>query len=166
MADNVARILVDTLQQAGAKRCYGVVGDTLNQFTDAVRRSDIHWVPVRHEEVGGFAAGGEAYMTGELALCAGSCGPGSLHFVNGLFDAHRNGAPVVFIATQVPMGESGVAFPQEVNQARIFEQYSVFCETLVSAEQARRMVSLAAQTALAKRGVAVLIVPGDLFTQT
>lgn len=166
MADNVARILVDTLQQVGAKRCYGVVGDTLNQFTDAVRRSDIQWVPVRHEEVGGFAAGGEAYMTGELALCAGSCGPGSLHFVNGLFDAHRNGAPVVFIATQVPMGESGVAFPQEVDQTRIFEQYSVFCETLISAEQARRMVSLAAQAALAKRGVAVLIVPGDLFTQT
>lgn len=166
MSQNVAEIIVETLEQAGAKRCYGVVGDTLNHFTDALRHSDIQWVSVRHEEVGGFAAGGEAYMTGELALCAGSCGPGSLHFVNGLFDAHRNGTPVVFIASQVPIGETGVGFPQEVDQSQVFKQYSVFCETLVSPEQARRMVSIATQTALAKRGVAVLIVPGDLFTQT
>ena len=166
MNQNVADIIVETLQDAGAKRCYGVVGDTLNHFTDSLRQSEIQWVPVRHEEVGGFAAGGEAYMTGELALCAGSCGPGSLHFVNGLFDAHRNGSPVVFIASQVPIGESGVGFPQEVDQSQIFKQYSVFCETLMSPEQARRMTAIAAQTALAKRGVAVLIVPGDLFTQT
>ena len=166
MSTNVAEIMVETLQTAGAKRCYGVVGDTLNHFTDALRQSDIEWIGVRHEEVGGFAAGGEAYLTQELALCAGSCGPGSLHFVNGLFDAHRNGSPVVFIATQVPLGETGSSFPQEVDQSRVFEQYSVFCETLNSPEQARRMTALAAQTALAKRGVAVLIVPGDIFSQT
>ncbi|XQU09340.1 thiamine pyrophosphate-binding protein [Halomonas sp. LY9] len=166
MSANVAEIIVDTLQNAGAKRCYGVVGDTLNHFTDALRQSDIKWVGVRHEEVGGFAAGGEAYMTQELALCAGSCGPGSLHFVNGLFDAHRNGAPVVLIASQIALGDIGSQFPQEVDQSAIFKQYSVFCETIASAEQARRMTALAAQTAFAKRGVAVLIVPGDVMTQT
>lgn len=166
MSINVASIMVDILQNAGAKRCYGVVGDTLNHFTDALRQSDIEWIGVRHEEVGGFAAGGEAYMTGELALCAGSCGPGSLHFVNGLFESHRNNAPVVFIATQVAMAEAGSGFPQEVDQSQVFRQYSVFCETLTSPEQASRMTALAAQTALAKRGVAVIIVPGDVFAQT
>ncbi|AQU81409.1 MULTISPECIES: thiamine pyrophosphate-dependent enzyme [unclassified Halomonas] len=166
MSVNVAEIIVDTLQNAGAKRCYGIVGDTLNHFTDALRQSDIAWVGVRHEEVGGFAAGGEAYMTQELALCAGSCGPGSLHFVNGLFDAHRNGAPVVLIASQIPLSEIGGQFPQEVDQTSIFKQYSVFCETIVSPEQARRMAAQAAQAALAKRGVAVLVVPGDVMTQT
>lgn len=166
MSANVAEIMVDTLQKAGAKRCYGIVGDTLNHFTDALQKSDIAWVGVRHEEVGGFAAGGEAYMTQELALCAGSCGPGSLHFVNGLFDAHRNGSPVVLIASQISLSEVGSQFPQEVDQTHIFKQYSVFCETIVSPEQARRMTAQAAQTALAKRGVAVLIVPGDVMTQT
>lgn len=166
MSQNVAEVIVETLHQAGAKRCYGVVGDTINHFTDAIRRSDLDWVHVRHEEVGGFAAGGEAYMTRELALCAGTCGPGSLHFVNGLFEAHRNGAPVVLIASQVATAEAGVGFPQDVDQRPIYEQYSVFCETLVNPDQARRMAALAAQTALARRGVAVLIVPGDVFTQT
>ncbi|GGW32269.1 thiamine pyrophosphate-dependent enzyme [Vreelandella hamiltonii] len=166
MSANVAEIIVETLQDAGAKRCYGVVGDTLNHFTDALRQSDIEWIGVRHEEAGGFAAGGEAYITQELALCAGSCGPGSLHFVNGLFDAHRNGSPVVLIASQIALGEAGSQFPQEVDQSAIFQQYSVFCETVVSPEQARRMAALAAQAALTKRGVAVLIVPGDIMTQT
>ncbi|MCB8887859.1 thiamine pyrophosphate-dependent enzyme [Vreelandella malpeensis] len=166
MSKNVAEILVHTLQNAGAKRCYGVVGDSLNHFTDALRKSEIEWVGVRHEEVGGFAAGGEAYMTGELALCAGSCGPGSLHFVNGLFDAHRNNAPVVLIASHIALGEIGSQFPQEVDQTDIFKQCSVFCETIVSPEQASRMAAMAAQAALAKRGVAVLVVPGDVMTQT
>ncbi|WP_227370784.1 thiamine pyrophosphate-dependent enzyme [Halomonas sp. M20] len=163
---NVAEIIVETLAQAGAKRCYGVVGDTINQFTDAIRRSDLEWVHVRHEEVGGFAAGAEAYMTRELALCAGTCGPGSLHFVNGLFDSHRNGSPVVFIASQIPTSETGVDFPQDVDPVPIYEQYSVFCETIINPDQARRMTALAAQAALAKNGVAVLVVHGDLFTQT
>lgn len=166
MSQNVAEIIVETLSQAGAKRCYGVVGDTINHFTDAIRRSDVDWVHVRHEEVGGFAAGGEAYMTRELTLCAGTCGPGTLHFVNGLFEAHRSGSPVVLIASQVATGDTGVGFPQDVDPRPIYAQYSVFCESVINPEQARRMAALAAQTALARNGVAVLIVHGDLFTRT
>ncbi|WP_348765882.1 thiamine pyrophosphate-dependent enzyme [uncultured Salinisphaera sp.] len=165
MASNVAEIIVETLTQAGAKRCYGVVGDTINHFTDAIRRSDMDWVHVRHEEVGGFAAGGEAFITDELACCAGTCGPGSTHFVNGLIESHRNGAPVVFIASQVATAEMGVGFPQDVDQRPIYAQYSVFCEYVSSAENARRLTAIAAQKALNEGGVAVLIVPGDLFTQ-
>lgn len=165
MSQNVAEIIVETLSNAGAKRCYGVVGDTINHFTDAVRRSDLEWVHVRHEEVGGFAAGGEAYMTRELALCAGTCGPGTLHFVNGLFEAHRSGSPVVLIASQVGTADTGVGFPQDVDPKPIYEQYSVFCETIINPDQVRRLTTLAAQAALAKNGVAVLIVHGDLFTQ-
>ena len=163
---NVAEIIVETLAEAGAKRCYGVVGDTINHFTDAIRRSDLEWVHVRHEEVGGFAAGGEAYMTRELALCAGTCGPGTLHFVNGLFEAHRSGSPVVLIASQVATKDAGIGFPQDVDPRAIYSQYSVFCESIVNPEQARRMTALAAQSALANNGVAVLVVHGDIFTQT
>jgi pyruvate dehydrogenase (quinone) len=108
----VADIIIDALQAAGVKRCYGVVGDTLNHVTDAIRRSDIAWVHMRHEEAGAFAAGAEAYMTGGLTACAGSCGPGSLHFINGLFESHRNRAPVVLIASQVNSNELGIDFPQ------------------------------------------------------
>ncbi|MAM59116.1 MAG: ubiquinone-dependent pyruvate dehydrogenase [Salinicola sp.] len=165
MSQNVAEIIVETLSSAGAKRCYGVVGDTINHFTDAIRRSDLEWVHVRHEEVGGFAAGGEAYMTRELALCAGTCGPGTLHFVNGLFEAHRSGSPVVLIASQVGTADTGIGFPQDVDPKPIYAQYSVFCETIINPDQARRMTALAAQAALAENGVAVLIVHGDLFTQ-
>ena len=165
MTKNVADVIVDSLQKAGAKRCWGIVGDTINHFTDAIRRSDLRWVHVRHEEVGGFAAGGEAYMTGELALCAGTCGPGSLHFVNGIFESHRNGAPVVLIASDVARQEIGLNFPQALDQKKIYEQCSVFCETLSHPAQARRLTTLAAQAALLKKGVAVLIVNGDMFTQ-
>lgn len=165
MAGNVAEVIVDTLQKAGAKRCWGIVGDTINHFTDAIRRSDLRWVHVRHEEVGAFAAGGEAYMTGELALCAGTCGPGSLHFVNGIFESHRNGAPVVLIASDVARAETGLAFPQELDQAKIYEQTSVFCQTINHPAQARRITAMAAQAALTKKGVAVIIVNGDMFTQ-
>ncbi|ART80989.1 pyruvate oxidase [Oceanisphaera avium] len=165
MSANVAEVMVEVLLEAGAKRCYGVVGDTINHLTDAIRRSDMEWVHVRHEEVGGFAAGGEACMTHHLSVCAGTCGPGSLHFVNGLFESHRNGAPVVFIASQVSTADMGVGFPQDVDQQKIFEQYSVFCETLVNPEQAQRLTAIAAQKALALGGVAVIIVPGDIFTQ-
>ncbi|WP_088743924.1 thiamine pyrophosphate-dependent enzyme [Cobetia sp. QF-1] len=161
----VAEIIVETLSEAGGKRCYGIVGDTINHFTDAIRRSDMDWVHVRHEEVGGFAAGGEAFITGELACCAGSCGPGSTHFINGLMESHRNGAPVVFIASQIETAQMGVGFPQDVDQKALFSQYSVFCEYLTNPENARRMVAIAAQKALAEGGVAVLIVPGDLFPE-
>jgi pyruvate dehydrogenase (quinone) len=158
----VADIIIDTLQAAGVKRCYGVVGDTLNHVTDAIRRSDIAWVHMRHEEAGAFAAGAEAYMTGKLTACAGSCGPGSLHFINGLFESHRNRAPVVLIASQVNSNELGIDFPQEVDFQPIYRTCSVFCEMLTNPSEARRLTTLAAQAALTKRGVAVLIVPGDI----
>ncbi|MDN6298652.1 MAG: ubiquinone-dependent pyruvate dehydrogenase, partial [Halomonas sp.] len=166
MAKNVAEVMVDTLQGAGAKRCWGIVGDTINHFTDAIRHSELRWLHVRHEEVGGLAAGAEAFATGELAVCAGTCGPGSLHFVNGIFESHRNGAPVVLVATDVPRTEAGLGFPQSVDQRKVYEQSSVFCEYVNHPDQARRMTALAAQAALNKGGVAVVIVNGDMFEQT
>jgi pyruvate dehydrogenase (quinone) len=166
MARKVAEIIVDTLVKAGAQRCYGIVGDTINHFTDAVRESSLRWIHVRHEEAGALAAGGEAYMTGELAVCAGTCGPGSLHFVNGIFESHRNGAPVVLVASDVARAEAGLAFPQEVDQRRIYEQTSVFCEYVSHPSQARRITALAAQAALSRRGVAVVIVNGDMFSES
>jgi pyruvate dehydrogenase (quinone) len=161
----VSDIVVDALVEAGAKRCWGIVGDTINHFTDAVRRSDLRWVHVRHEEAGGLAAGGEAYFTGELAVCAGTCGPGSLHFVNGLFESHRNGAPIVLIASDVARAEVGLGFPQEVDQRKVYEQHSVFCEYISHPDQARRITVQAAQAALTKGGVAVVIVNGDMFEE-
>jgi pyruvate dehydrogenase (quinone) len=158
----VADIIVDTLAAAGVKRCYGVVGDTLNHVTDAIRRSEIAWVHMRHEEAGAFAAGAEAYMSGGLTACAGSCGPGSLHFINGLFESHRNRAPVILIASQVNSDELGIDFPQEVDFLPIYQSCSVFCEQLNNPHEARRLATLAAQAALTKRGVAVLVVPGDI----
>ena len=109
----VAEIVVETLQSAGVRHCWGVPGDTLNYVTDAIRRSTIQWVHVRHEEVGGFAAGAEALLSGTLTACAGSCGPGSLHFINGLFESHRNRAPVVLIASQITNDEQGFDFPKK-----------------------------------------------------
>ena len=162
----VADVVVDALLEAGAKRCWGIVGDTINHFTDSIRQSDLQWVHVRHEEAGGLAAGGEAYFTGELAVCAGTCGPGTLHFVNGMFESHRNGAPVVLIATDVARAETGLGFPQELDQRKIFEQYSVFCEYISHPDQARRIVVQAAQAALTKGGVAVVIVNGDMFEES
>ncbi len=158
----VADIIIETLQAAGIQRCYGIVGDTLNHITDAIRRSDIEWVHMRHEEAGAMAAGGEALITGRLTACAGTCGPGSLHFINGLFEAHRNRAPVVLIATQVATSEMGMDFPQEVDLKPIYDTCSHFCAYIHSPAQARRVTALAAQAALNKRGAAVIIVPGDI----
>ncbi|WP_174802594.1 thiamine pyrophosphate-dependent enzyme [Martelella limonii] len=166
MAKTVAEIVVDTLEKAGAQRIYGIPGDTINHFTDAVSRSALRWVHVRHEEAGAFAAGGEAYLTGELAVCAGTCGPGSLHFVNGIYESHRNGAPVLLIASEVDRPEKGFNFPQDVDQKKIYEQHSVFCGHISHPAQARRIVTLAAQAALTKGGVAVVIVSGDMFQET
>ncbi len=162
MSQTVAEAIIETLQQAGVRRCYGVPGDTLNYITDAIRRSDIRWVHVRHEEAGGFAAGADALLTGELAACAGSCGPGSLHFINGLFESHRNRAPVVLIASQIVRDEIGFDFPQEVDFKSVYSACSVFCDEIRTPEQARRKTAMAAQAALAKKGVAVLIVPVDV----
>ena len=165
MSKDVAEVIVETLAEAGAKRCYGVVGDTINHLTDKIRTSDIDWVHVRHEEVGAFAAGAEAYMTQELALCAGTCGPGSLHFINGIFESHRNGSPLVFIASNVDRQEEGLNFPQEVDQTKLYEQCSVFCERISHPDQAARIVAQAAQAALAHQGVAVVVVNGDMFKE-
>ena len=166
MSRKVAEIIVDALEKAGAKRIYGIPGDTINHLTTAVAKSDLRWVGVRHEEAGAFAAGGESYMTGELSVCAGTCGPGSLHFVNGIYESHRNGAPVLLIASDVARTESGFDFPQEVDQKKIYEQHSHFCEYISHPSQARRIVTKAAQAALTKKGVAVVIVNGDMFTET
>ncbi|MEW5421853.1 thiamine pyrophosphate-dependent enzyme [Amorphus sp. 3PC139-8] len=166
MAKLVADVMVEALLEAGAKRCYGIVGDTLNYVTDAMRRQGMEWVHVRHEEVGAFAAGAESYMTGELTVCAGSTGPGSLHFVNGIFESHRNGSPVVLICSQIDRVQEGLGFPQSVDQKKIYEQYSVFCEYVAHPEQARRITVMAAQAALNKRGVAVIIINGDTSKQT
>ena len=165
MSKSVSQIIVETLSEAGAKRCYGIVGDTINHFTDVLSRSDIDWVHVRHEEVGAMAAGGEAYMTGQLALCAGTCGPGSLHFINGIFESHRNGSPMVLIASQVDRREEGLNFPQEVDQKALYDQCSVFCERISHPDQARRITVQAAQAALSKNGVAVIVVNGDMFKE-
>lgn len=165
MSKTVSEILVDALLESGAERCYGIVGDTINHLTDAVRRSAMDWVHVRHEEAGALAAGGEAYMRRELAVCAGTCGPGSLHFLNGIFESHRNGAPVVLIASTVDRIEEGLGFPQEVDQKKLYEQCSVFCERIAHADQARRIAVMAAQAALTQSGVAVIVVNGDMFSQ-
>jgi len=158
----VADVMVEVLVQAGAKRVYGVPGDTLNFFTDAVRRSDLRWVHVRHEEAGAMAAGADALLSDQLALCAGSCGPGSLHFINGLWESHRNRAPVVLIASQIVRDEQGFDFPQEVDFKAIYRTGTVFCEEIRTPAQARRMTAMAAQAALAHKGVAVLIMPIDV----
>lgn len=162
MSKLVADVIVESLLEAGATRCYGIVGDTLNYVTDAMRRMKMDWIHVRHEEVAGFAAGADAFLNETLTVCAGSAGPGSLHFVNGLFESHRNGAPVILIATQIDRAQQGLGFPQEVDQRKIYEQYSVFCEYISHPDQARRIVVMAAQAAITRRGLAVVIVNGDM----
>jgi thiamine pyrophosphate-dependent acetolactate synthase large subunit-like protein len=162
MGMKVAEVIVQVLEQAGVKRCYGIVGDTLNLFAENLERSSIEWVSVRHEEAGAFAAGAEAEFTHNLTACAGSCGPGSLHFINGLYEANRNRAPVVLIASQVTMEEMGFEFIQEVDFKSVFKGCSVFCEMILTADQARKKTVMACQAALSRQGVAVLIVPVDI----
>ena len=162
MSRRVAEIVVETLQAAGVRHCYGIVGDTLNHVTDAIHRSGIEWVHVRHEETGAFAAGADALASGTLAACAGSCGPGSLHFINGVFESNRNRAPVVLIASQVVTAQLGTEFPQEVDFVSIYRGCSVFCEQVHSAAQAGRIVAMACQAAITRRGVAVVVLPADI----
>src|SRR5882724_8629869 len=162
MGKRVADVLIETLQVAGVKRCYGIVGDTLNRIAHAIDGSEIEWVHMRHEEAGAFAAGAEAQLTGHLAACAGTCGPGSLHFINGLYEANRNRAPVVLIATQIVRKDIGFQSIQEIDFNDVFKGCSVFCETILTPEQARRKTVAACQAALTRRGVAVLVVPADI----
>jgi pyruvate dehydrogenase (quinone) len=162
MTKRVADLLVETLQAAGVERCYGIVGDTLNQIAHAIDRSGIQWVHMRHEEAGAFAAGAEAQLTGRLTACAGSCGPGSLHFINGLYEANRNRAPVILIASQIARQDLGFDSIQEVDLVDVYRGCSVFCEMILTPEQARRKIVAACQAALTKGGVAVLVVPVDV----
>ncbi|MCP3061323.1 pyruvate dehydrogenase [Myxococcus sp. K38C18041901] len=160
----VAEALVRVLIEAGAERIYGVVGDSLNPITDAVRRSDgkLRWVHVRHEEAGAFAASAEAQLSGKLAVCAGSCGPGHLHLINGLYDAHRSYAPVLALVSHIPSEQIGTSYFQETHPELLFRECSHFCEMVANPKQAPRLFRLAAQTALAKGGVSAVVVPGDV----
>ncbi|MHA6203439.1 thiamine pyrophosphate-dependent enzyme [Dyella soli] len=162
MSKKVAEVIIETLVAAGVKNCYGIVGDTMNLLAEHIEKSGIQWVQVRHEEAGAFAAGAEALVTGRLAACGGSCGPGSLHFINGLYEANRNRAPVVLIASQIQRSDLGFSSIQEVDFMSVFKDCSVYCEMILTPEQARKKAVLACQAALAKRGVAVLVVPVDI----
>src|ERR1700744_242678 len=159
----VADQFAETLAAAGVKRIYGIVGDSLNGLTDALRRQGkIEWVHVRHEEVAAFAAGAEAHLTGELVVCAGSCGPGNLHLINGLYDCQRSRVPVLAIAAQVPSAEIGSGYFQETHPEQLFAQCSHYCELISQPEQMPRVLEIAIQTAISRRGVAVIVIPGDV----
>lgn len=162
MSKKVAQVIVDVLGDAGVKNCYGIVGDTLNTFATSLSKSGIEFVHMRHEEAGAFAAQGEALLMNRLTAVAGSCGPGSLHFINGLYEANRNRAPVILIASQIVRSEVGFDFIQEVDFKSVFKDCSVFCEMVLTPAHARRLAVRACQAALTKRGVAVLILPVDV----
>src|SRR6201992_3458970 len=163
MAKKVADLLVDVLADAGVRRMYGVSGDSLNGITDSIReRQDFQWVHLRHEETAAFAAGAEAHLTGTLAFCAGSCGPGNLHLINGLYDCNRSRVPVLAIAAQIPSGEIGSGYFQETHPEHLFGQCSHYCELVSQPEQMPRVLEIAIQTAISKRGVAVVVIPGDV----
>ncbi|KQO57839.1 MULTISPECIES: ubiquinone-dependent pyruvate dehydrogenase [unclassified Methylobacterium] len=161
--DTVADLIVETLQQVGVRRIYGVVGDSLNAMTESIRaRGVIDWVHMRHEEVGAFAAGAESQITGELAVCAGSCGPGHVHLINGLFDCHRTRTPVLAIAAHIPSAEIGSGYFQETDPKALFAQCSHYCELVSDPSQLPFVLENAIRAAVGQRGVAVVIIPGDV----
>ncbi len=161
--ETVAEQFVDILARAGVRRLYGVVGDSLNPVVDAVRRNAaVDWVQVRHEEAAAFAAGAEAQLTGRLAACAGSCGPGNLHLINGLYDAHRSMAPVLALASHIPSGEIGTGFFQETHPDQLFRECSHYCELISSPRQMPRVLRTAVQNAIGRGGVGVVVLPGDV----
>src|SRR3984957_5860232 len=163
MAKRVADQFAEILLAAGVRRIFGVVGDSLNGLTDALRRQGkIDWVHVRHEEVAAFAAGAEAHLTGDLAVCAGSCGPGNLHLINGLFDCHRSRVPVLGIAAQIPSSEIGAGYFQETHPQVLFQECSHYCELISGSDQMPRTVEVAIREAVSKRGVSVVVIPGDV----
>lgn len=162
MSKNVAEQLVEMLIEVGVKRIYAVTGDSLNYFNDAVRRNGkIRWIHVRNEEVGAFAAAAEAELDG-IACCAGSCGPGHVHLINGLYDAHRSHVPVIAIASTIPTSEFGMDFFQETNTIKLFDDCSYYNQIATTAEQVPRMFQTAIQHAIHKKGVAVFGLPGDV----
>jgi pyruvate dehydrogenase (quinone) len=163
MAKTTADLMAETLRQAGVKRIYGVVGDSLNGFTDALRRrGDLDWIHVRHEEGAAFAAGAEAHLTGELAVCAGSCGPGNLHLINGLFDCQRSGVPVLAIAAHIPSSEIGIDYFQATHPESLFRECSHYVELVSNPGQMLQILTRAMRVAVARRGVAVVVIPGDV----
>jgi len=163
MSQTIADLLVATLANAGVKRIWGVTGDSLNAMNDSLRRlKTIAWMHVRHEEVAAFAAGAEAAVTGELAVCAGSCGPGNLHLINGLYDCQRNHAPVLAIASHIPSSEIGLEYFQETRPTELFRECSVFCEMVQDPRQMPEILHRALRTAIGRKGVAVLVIPGDI----
>ncbi|HEY8289354.1 MAG TPA: ubiquinone-dependent pyruvate dehydrogenase [Acetobacteraceae bacterium] len=163
MARTVADQMVETLAAAGVRRVYGIVGDSLNGFTDALRRhGGIDWLHLRHEETAAFAAGADAHLTGGLAVCAGSCGPGNLHLINGLFDCHRSRVPVLAIAAHIPSSEIGSGYFQETHPEQLFRECSAFCELVSNPEQMPRAIEIAIRRATAERCVCVLVIPGDV----
>lgn len=163
MAYTVADQFAETLAAAGVKRIFGVVGDSLNGITDAIRRQGkIEWIHVRHEEAGAFAATAEAHLTGSLAVCAGSCGPGNLHLINGLFDAHRSRVPVLAIAAQIPSAETGSNYFQETRPQELFKDCSHYCELIADPSQMPRTLEIAIREAVGNNGVSVVVIPGDV----
>jgi pyruvate dehydrogenase (quinone) len=162
----VADQFIEILITAGVRRMYGVVGDSLNPIVDSIRRHDgIEWVHVRHEEAGAFAAGAEAQLTGRLVACAGSCGPGNLHLINGLYDAHRSMAPVIALASHIPSTEIGTGYFQETHPSHLFQECSHYCELVTRREQLPRVTQIAIQEAIGRDGVAVIALPGDVAEQ-
>jgi pyruvate dehydrogenase (quinone) len=162
----VADQFAETLASAGVKRIYGIVGDSLNGLTDSIRRQGaIEWIHVRHEEVAAFAAGAEAELTGSLAVCAGSCGPGNLHLINGLFDCHRSRVPVLAIAAHIPSAEIGSGYFQETHPETLFKECSHYCELVSTPRQMPRTLDIAIREAVGRRGVSVIVLPGDVALQ-
>src|ERR1700683_2877071 len=163
MSRTVAENLVNALVGSGVQRIFGIVGDSLNPVTDAIRRSNkIRWVDVRHEETAAFAAGAEAQLTGQLAVCAGSFGPGNLHLINGLLDGHRSMAPVLAIAAHIPSSEIGTGYFQETHPDQLFRECSHYCELVSNPRQMPRVLQSAMQHAVSKRGVSVIVLSGDV----
>jgi pyruvate dehydrogenase (quinone) len=164
MATRIAADLItDILHSVGVRRIYGVVGDSLNGITESLRRrGDIDWIHTRHEETAAFAAGAEAHLTSNLAVCAGSCGPGNLHLINGLFDCHRSRVPVLAIAAHIPSGEIGRGYFQETHPESLFRECSHYCELVSSPEQLPGVLETAIRAAVGQSGVAVIVVPGNV----
>ena len=164
MAKTIAEVIVESLKNSGVKRIYGLPGDSLNGLTEAIRKDGtLEWAHVRNEEVAAFAAGAEAHLTGSLAICAGSCGPGNLHLINGLFDCHRSRVPVLAIAAHIPSQEIGTNYFQETHPQNLFKECSDYCEMVSVPEQMPRLLEIAMRTAITRSGVAVLVVPGEIF---
>src|ERR1700754_807557 len=162
----VADHVISALAVSGVRRVYGLPGDSLNGFTDAIRRApEMSWEHVRHEETAAFAAAADAALTGQLAVCAGSCGPGNLHLINGLFDAQRSRVPVLAIAAHIPRVEIGSEYFQETHPQDLFRECSVYCELVSTPEMTPRILAMAMRSAVEGRGVAVVVIPGEIFLQ-